>query len=120
FAGILPGVRSCPLAISLVTLTTLTAFGAGAAAGGGGGGGGGASRKVNSCCLGSTSVNHNGTRIRTPTSRHCRTHANNVVHVLCLRCPLLASSRLSSNSVSRPAAGTQGLVATASQLCSIC
>src|ERR1051326_6220878 len=47
FCGILVGVRSSPLMMSLWTLTTL--IGAAAGGGGGGGGGGGATRKVISC-----------------------------------------------------------------------
>jgi hypothetical protein len=44
----------------------------GAVAGGGGGGGGGASRKVSNCCLGSTSVNHNGSKSARPMKKICK------------------------------------------------
>src|SRR6266576_4310253 len=96
FVGILLGVRSWPFMMSLATFRTFTTAEA-AAVGGGGGGGGGASSKVSNCCFGNTSVNHNGTKIRTPTRKHCRMIEKIVAHVLLLRCPLLASSRLSSN-----------------------
>src|SRR6266481_6558892 len=95
--GILLGVRSRPYAILLVTFTTFAADGVDAAGGGGGGGGGGASRRVSNCCLGSTSVNHNGSKSRRPIRNNCKTNEKIVDHVLLLRCATLESSRLSSN-----------------------
>lgn len=68
-----------------VTAAAPVAVAAPAAGGGGGGGGDGAIRKVTNCCLGNTSVNHNGTRIRTATRQHCRTTDSRVAQVLRLR-----------------------------------
>src|SRR5258708_21600517 len=62
FDGILLGVRSLPFAILLVTFTTFAADGVDAA----GGGGGAASTRLRNCCLGSTSVAHNGSTSRRP------------------------------------------------------
>ena len=69
FLGILVGVRSWPLTISVwICFTTLT----GAAAGGGGGGGGGGATNMNIVVpLGKASVKINGIRIMTPTIMTC-------------------------------------------------
>src|ERR1700746_1415280 len=97
FAGILLGVRSRPFAMLLVTFTTFGVGGVDAAGGGGGGGGGGAFRKTSNCGLGSTSVNHNGSKSRRPIRDNCKTNEIRVGHVLLLRCAALESSRMSSN-----------------------
>ena len=101
-------MRSRPFAILLVTFTTFAADGLDAAGGGGGGGGGGASRRVSNCCLGSTSVNHNGSKSRRPIRNNCKTNERRVDHVLLLRCATLESSRLTSNRTSSGAAEARG------------
>src|SRR5260370_5479072 len=106
--GILLGVRSRPFAILLVTFTTFAADGVDAAGGGGGGGGGGASRRVTNCCLGSTSVNHNGSKSRRPIRNNCKTNDRRVDHVLLLRCATLESSRVTSNRTLSGAAEARG------------
>src|SRR5258708_8495425 len=108
FDGILLGVRSLPFAILLVTFTTFAADGVDAAGGGGGGGGGGASRRLSNCCLGSTSVNHNGSKSRRPIRNNCKTNERRVDHVLLLRCAPLESSRLTSNRTLSAAAEARG------------
>src|SRR5467141_1532231 len=108
FDGILLGVRSHPFAILLVTFTTFAADGVDAAGGGGGGGGGGASRKVSNCCLGSTSVNHNGSKSKRPIRNNCKTNERRVARVLLLRCATPESSRLSSNRTLSGAAEARG------------
>src|SRR5215470_9495913 len=65
FLGILLGVRSSPLTISL---TRGTVFTTGAGGGGGGGGGGGATIAAISIRVGRPSVMINGIRIRIPIS----------------------------------------------------
>src|SRR6266478_4477148 len=114
FAGILLGVRSRPFAMLLVTFTTFAADGVDAAGGGGGGGGGGASRKMSNCCLGSTSVNHNGSKRRRPIRKNCKTNESRVDHVLLFRCATLESSRLSSNRTLPRAAEATGLTVSGS------
>src|SRR5260370_33796433 len=91
-------------------LVTFTTFGDGvdAAGGGGGGGGGGASRKTSNCCLGSTSVNHNGSKSSRPITSNCKTNEITVGHVRRLRCAALESSRMSSNRTLSRAAETTG------------
>src|SRR6266481_4346897 len=95
--GILLGVRSRPYAILLVTFTTFAADGVDATGGGGGGGGGGASRRVSNCCLGSTSVNHNGSKSRRPIRNNCKTNERRGAPVLRCGCATLGSSALTSN-----------------------
>src|SRR4029077_4079050 len=106
--GIRLGVRSRPFAILLVNFTTFAADGVDAAGGGGGGGGGGASSRVSNCCFGSTSVNHNGSKIRRPIRNNSKTSDRTVAHVLLLRCAALESSRLASNRNSSGAAEARG------------
>jgi hypothetical protein len=95
--GILLGVRSSPFVISLMTFTTLAAGAAGAC-----GAGVVVAFLETCCCLGSTSVNHNGIRIRKLRNPHCSSNEISFANVLRLRCPLLASSRLSSNRAFSP------------------
>ncbi len=91
----------------LVTFTAFTAGGVDAAGAGGGGGGGGASRKVSNCCLGSASVNHNGSKSVRPVRNNCKANERGVGHVLLLCGATLESSRLSSNrTLSRAAEAT--------------
>src|SRR5438067_4094281 len=96
FSGILVGVRSWPLTISVCTvLTTFT--GAAAGGGGGGGGGGGATRKVINCCLGRASVNKSGIRTKSPTRNTCSTMESAVVTPRFVFSLPPDSRRLSSN-----------------------
>src|SRR5260370_6607783 len=112
FAGILLGVRSRPFSMLVVTFTTFGAGGLEAAAGGGGGGGGGAARRVTNCSFGNTSVNHNGSKSRKAMKKICKANERPVAQVLLLRCPMVESSRLSSNRAMSRAAEARGLIAT--------
>src|SRR5256714_10626070 len=78
FFGILVGVRSSPLTISVwICFTTLT----GAAAGGGGGGGGGGATSMNIVVpLGKAFLEINGIRIMTPTIMTCNINESNEGH----------------------------------------
>src|ERR1700756_52799 len=114
FAGILLGARSRPYAMLLATFTTLGRDAVDAAGGGGGGGGGGTISKVTNCSLGSTSVNHNGSKSKKPITRHCKINEKTVDHVLLLR-PTVESSKLSSNRAFSRAAEARGLIVTGTQ-----
>ena len=62
---------------------------------------------MSNCCLGSTSVNHSGSKSTRPIRNNCKTNERRVGHVLLLRCATLESSRLSSNrTLSRAAEAT--------------
>jgi len=67
-----------------------------AGGGGGGGGGGGATKNVNNCALGSSSVNIRGTANMTRISRQLKTKELVVARALRLFC-VPNSSRLSAN-----------------------
>src|SRR6185437_1090001 len=96
FLGILVGVRSSPLMMSVCTTFT-TRCGTAAGGGGGGGGGGGATRKVINCCFGRASVYSSGSNTRMPTRQICSTNDKVVVTPrLVLNLPP-DSIRLSSN-----------------------
>src|SRR5258708_8236231 len=92
----------------VVTFTTFGAGGLEAAAGGGGG----ATRRVTNCSFGNTSVNHNGSKSRKAMKKICKANERPVAQVLLLRCPMVESSRLSSNRAMSRAAETRGLIAT--------
>jgi hypothetical protein len=96
----------------VVTFTTFTAGGLDAAGGGGGGGGGGAIKKVTNCSFGNTSVNHSGSKSRKAMKKICKANESPVAQVLLLRCPMVESSRLSSNRGLSRVAEARGLIAT--------
>src|SRR5581483_11204997 len=95
FLGILVGVRSSPLTMSVwMTLTTFTGAAAG---GGGGGGGGGATRNPRVTVFGRASVKINGISTITPMIMNCRMNETMDVHPRFVLSLPPDSIRLSSN-----------------------
>src|SRR5882724_3302564 len=117
FSGILVGVRSCPLMMSVwICFTTLT--GAAAGGGGGGGGGGGATRKVMSCVFGKASVNNSGSNTSTPISATWKQNEMIVVMPRLVFNLLPDSMRLSSNIEDSPGTTLRILRHRLSPVCS--
>ena len=96
FFGILVGVRSCPLIMSVCTFLTIWTSAGG---GGGGGGGGGATSAIISCAFGSASVNSNGISTKTPITIASRMNEIVVVLPRLVLSLLPDSIKLSSNIV---------------------